>query len=132
MEKTKTISLGEINKISGQVVDAAIKVHSLLGPGLSESVYDHCLAHELSLKGLKVERQVPVPVIYKETRLEIGFRIDQLVQENLIVELKAVEEVLPIHEAQVYTYLRLTKSRVGLLLNFNVVSMKNGIKRIIL
>ncbi|HJT24452.1 MAG TPA: GxxExxY protein [bacterium] len=132
MEKVKTVSLGEINKVTGQVVDSAIKVHSLMGPGLLESVYEHCLAHELSLRNVKSERQVPIPVVYKGAELGIGFRIDLLVAESLIVELKAVEQILPIHEAQVYTYLRLTKSRVGLLLNFNVVSMKKGIKRIIL
>ncbi|SRR5579871_2881293 len=93
MEKVKAVSLGEINKVTGQVVDSAMKVHSLLGPGLLESVYEHCLAHELSLRGLKVERQVPVPVVYKDTQLEIGFRIDLLVEDCLILELKAVEEV---------------------------------------
>ena len=132
MTGIKTVSLGEINKITGKVVDAAIRVHTALGPGLLESVYEHCLAIELSSRGIKVERQVPIPVVYKRTRLEIGFRIDLLVDDCLIVELKAVEEVLPIHEAQVFTYLRLTGNRVGLLLNFNVISMKNGLKRIIL
>lgn len=124
--------LEEMNKITGIVVDAAMDVHSALGPGLLESVYEQCLAHELELRGLKVERQVAIPVVYKKAELEVGFRIDLLVQDCLIIELKAVETVLPIHEAQVFTYLRLTDSRVGLLLNFNVVSMKNGIKRIIL
>jgi GxxExxY protein len=132
MEKIKTTTLIEMNKITGQVVDASMKVHTALGPGLLESVYEHCLAHELSLRGLKVQKQVPVPVVYKNTQLEIGFRIDLLVEGCLIVELKAVELILPIHEAQIFTYLRLMNSRVGLLLNFNVVSMKKGVKRIIL
>src|SRR5689334_12538537 len=132
MEMIKTAPLIEMNKITGQVVDAAMKVHAALGPGLLENVYENCLAHELSLRGLKVQKQVPIPVVYKETQLEIGFRIDLLVEECLIVELKAVDSILPIHTAQVFTYLRLMNSRIGLLLNFNVVSMKNGIKRIIL
>lgn len=132
MKKLNSLALSETNKISGVVVDAAMAVHSELGPGLLENIYEHCLMHELSDRGLKVERQVPIPVVYKGNQLEVGFRIDLLVENTLIVELKAVETVLPIHEAQVFTYLRLTKSRVGLLLNFNVVSMKNGIKRIIL
>jgi GxxExxY protein len=132
MDKIPAKSLDEINEITGQVVDAAMKVHSALGPGLLESVYEACLAHELESRGLKVERQVSVPVVYDSVKLETGFRIDLLVQECLVVELKAVEQILPIHEAQIFTYLRLTGSRVGLLLNFNVVSMKKGIKRIIL
>jgi GxxExxY protein len=132
MKSLKQITLEEINKITGIVVDASMDVHSAMGPGLLENVYEHCLARELELRGLKVESQVPIPVVYKETELKVGFRIDLLVEDCLIIELKAVEAVLPIHEAQVFTYLRLTNSRVGLLLNFNVVSMKNGIKRIIL
>jgi GxxExxY protein len=122
----------EINKVSGQVVDASMAVHSALGPGLLESAYEACLSHELQERGLKVERQVPVPVEYKGKKLEVGFRIDLLVEKHVIVELKAVEEVLPIHEAQILTYLKLTGQRVGLLLNFNVLSMKKGIKRIAL
>jgi GxxExxY protein len=132
VEKVKIVPLIEINKVSGEVVDAAMDVHSALGPGLLESVYEHCLAHELLGRGLKVERQAPIPVVYKVTQLEVGFKVDLLVEDCLIVELKAVEEVLPIHEAQIFTYLSLTGSRVGLLLNFNVVSMKKGIRRIIL
>jgi GxxExxY protein len=127
-----TIPIEEINKISGQVVDAAMDVHTELGPGLLESAYEICLTHELNQRGLKVERQLPVPVLYKGQKLEMGFRIDLLVEKCLIVELKAVDEILPIHEAQILTYLKLTKNRVGLILNFNVTSMKKGIKRIIL
>jgi GxxExxY protein len=121
-----------INKVSGEVVDAAMEVHSALGPGLLESVYEACLSHELQQRGLKVERQLPVPVLYKDVQLEIGFRVDLLVEKCVIVELKAVESILPIHEAQVLTYLKLMGQRVGLLLNFNVVSMKKGLKRIVL
>jgi len=101
-------------------------------PGLLESVYEVCLAYELKEKGLKIEQQVSVPVVYKKIRLETGFRIDILVEKSVIVELKAVENLLPIHEAQVLTYLKLTGYRVGLLLNFNEVLIKNGIKRIVL
>ncbi len=132
MTKIQIVSLDELNKVSGEVVDAALDVHSALGPGLLENVYEYALAHELSERGLKVEKQVPIPVIYKNAQLEIGFRIDLLVEECLIVELKAVELILPIHEAQIMTYLKLTGCHVGLLLNFNVGSMKKGIKRIIL
>jgi|ERR1700722_1373898 len=132
MSKFEDASLDEINQLSGQVVDAAMKVHSALGPGLLEAVYEHCLAHELVSRGLKIQKQVPVPIIYNGEHLDAGFRIDLLVEECLLLELKAIEQVLPIHEAQVLTYLKMTKGRVGLLLNFNVLSMKNGIKRIIL
>ena len=128
----KPASLEEINRFSGEVVDAAMDAHSALGPGLLENVYEQCLAFELIQRGLKVEKQVPVSVLYKNVQMDIGFRIDLLVGDCLIVELKAVEQLLPIHEAQIFTYLRLTGSRVGLLLNFNVLSMKKGIKRIIL
>ena len=122
----------EINKITGEIIGAALVVHTELGPGLLESVYEICLARELQTKGLKVERQVPVPVTYCGEQLEVGFRIDLLVEEKVVVELKAVEKILPIHEAQVLTYLKLTKQRLGLLLNFNVVSMQDGIKRVAL
>jgi GxxExxY protein len=133
MEKSKNlIPIEEINKISGSVVDSAIEVHSTLGPGLLESVYEICLAQELTQRGLKVERQLPLPVIYKDKKLEIGFRIDLLVENCLIVELKVVDVILPIHEAQVLTYLKLTGNKVGLILNFNVVLMKDGIQRVIL
>ncbi len=126
------ISLEEINEMSGKVVDAAIEVHRSLGPGLLESVYETCLVQELMNRGLAVERQVPVPLCYKDVNLEVGFRIDVLVEKYLIVELKAIDKILPIHEAQVLTYLKLTGNRVGLILNFNVILMKHGIQRIIL
>ncbi len=122
----------EINKITGQIIGSAMAVHTALGPGLLESVYEACLTYELQSRGLKVERQVPVPVLYREVQLEIGFRIDLLVEKRVVVELKAVEKLLPIHEAQILTYLKLTGQRIGLLLNFNVVSMKKGIKRVAL
>ena len=122
----------ETNRISGQVVDSAMMVHTALGPGLLESVYETCLAFELENRGIKVQRQVPVGVKYKGVELEVGFRMDRLVGKTVVVELKAVEEILPIHEAQLMTYLKLTGHRVGLLLNFNVVSMKKGLHRIVI
>ncbi len=132
MEKKTSEISSHINKISGEIIDAAIQVHKAMGPGLLENVYEACLAHELREKGLKTEQQISVPVVYKKVQLEVGFRMDLLVEKLVIVELKAVERLLPIHEAQVLTYLKLTGHRVGLLLNFNEVLMKRGIKRIVL
>jgi len=107
-------------------------VHSTLGPGLLESVYEVCLAHELHKRGFKVQRQVVVPIEYDGLTFDEGFRIDLLVEDSIIVELKTVDTLLPIHEAQVLTYLRLTHNRVGLLINFKVKLLKQGIKRLIL
>ncbi|HTC22215.1 MAG TPA: GxxExxY protein [bacterium] len=130
--KTKIFPIEEVNEITGQIVDSAIEVHRVLGPGLLESVYEACLVREISNRGLKFERQFPVAVVYKNEKLDIGFRIDLFVGNCVVVELKVVEEILPIHEAQILTYLKLTGNRVGLILNFNVRWMKNGIQRIIL
>lgn len=115
--------------LTDQVIAAAIEVHRELGPGLLESAYEQCLCHELHLRGLTFRRQVELPVVYKGTRLDCGYCIDLIVDEQVIVELKAVEKLLPVHEAQLMTYLRLTKLRVGLLINFNVPVLKEGIKR---
>jgi GxxExxY protein len=123
---------GEINKITEAIVDSAYKVHSTLGPGLLENVYETCMVHELSKRGLKFERQKPVPVVYDNTRLDVGFRLDLLVENQVVVELKSVEKLLPLHEAQVLTYLKLSQCAVGLLLNFNVSLMKDGIRRMVL
>jgi GxxExxY protein len=120
----------EINDISGAVVDSAMKVHSQLGAGLLEHVYEVCLKHELEKRGLRVRSQVPVPVTYDGLVFDMGFRIDLLVEDAVIVELKAVEKFLPVHTAQLLTYLKLTKKPVGLLVNFNVAHLKNGIKRL--
>jgi len=122
----------ELDKAASEVVDASLKIHRTFGSGLLESAYEACLVHELKKRGLKVESQVPVPLIYEGVKLDIGFRIDLLVQGLLIVELKAVEELLPIHEAQVLTYLKVTGKRLGLLINFNVSLIKDGIQRVIL
>lgn len=118
------------NDIAQVVVDAAFQIHNQLGPGLFESVYEAVLTYELRKRGLKVETQVPVPVIYEEVHLEIGFRADLIVEEKLIVELKAIETVTPVHKKQLLTYLRLSNKHLGLLINFNVPLIKNGITRI--
>ncbi len=122
----------ELNVISGKVVEAALVVHSALGPGLLEGVYEICLFHELQKRDLKVERQVSLPVIYDGIKLEEGLRLDMLVEDALVLELKAIEEILPVHLAQILTYLKLSGRRLGLLINFNVVRIKDGIKRIVL
>ncbi|MEY2977234.1 MAG: GxxExxY protein [Prochlorotrichaceae cyanobacterium] len=120
------------NQIATKVVDAAFTVHSALGAGLLESVYEVCLEYELTKRGFKVDRQVALPVIYDNIRLDAGFRLDLLVNRCIIIELKSVETLLPVHTAQVMTYLKLSKHRLGLLINFNVPLIKNGIKRIVL
>ena len=122
----------DVDRLAKEVVDAAFKVHSTLGPGLLESVYEICLAHELSKRGLNIQTQVPFPIVYGDVRLDAGLRIDLVVENQLIVEIKAVETMLPVFEAQLLTYLKLTKMRLGLLINFNVSKVKDGIKRIIL
>lgn len=117
--------------LSNQVIGAAIEVHRHLGPGLLESAYEECLCHELSLRKVPHARQVPLPVEYKGIKLECGYRLDVLVDSLVILELKAVEQLEPIHEAQLLTYLRLSKLWLGLLINFNVPVVKNGIKRLV-
>lgn len=121
----------ELDEISGQVIGAAIAVHRELGPGLLESAYEACLVYELRHQGVRVAQQVPQPVFYKGLQLECGYRLDLLVDDRVIVELKAVETLLPIHQAQLLTYLKLRKLRLGLLINFNVPILKNGIKRLL-
>ena len=121
----------EINQVSGIVVDSAMKVHSALGPGLLESPYEACLARELRKRGLLVESQVPIPLSYEEEILDVGYRADLLVENSVLVELKSIETVLPIHKAQLLSYLRLSGKQVRLLINFNVEHLKDGIKRII-
>ena len=120
------------DELSGEIVGAAIEVHRQLGPGLLETAYEECLAHELALRGIPFERQKPIPLRYKDVRLDCGFRADFVVGGLVIVELKAVDELAPIHEAQVITYLKLTGCKLGLLLNFNVRLMREGIKRLVL
>ncbi len=120
-----------LNRISGTIVDAAIKVHTGLGPGLLENVYETCLAYELEKRGHKVERQVQLGVNYEGVKLDIGFKLDLLVDSEVIVELKAAEKLLPIHTAQILTYLKLSNCRLGLLINFNVPRLKEGISRFV-
>lgn len=121
----------EINEISGQVVDAAMKVHSALGPGLLENAYEACLEHELNKRGLRVERQVELPVVYDGVQIDLGYRLDLVVEGAVIVELKAVEKIAPIHEAQLLSYLKLSNKKLGLLINFNVLHLKDDIKRMV-
>ena len=118
------------NAVAAQIVDAAYQVHSTLGPGLLESVYELCLLHERKKRGLRVERQVSVPVIYDGLYLDAGLRLDLVVENLVLVELKAVEMLLPTHKAQVLTYLKLSSHRLGLLINFNSVLIKQGIRRL--
>jgi len=119
------------NDIAREVVDSAIKVHSALGPGLLETAYEGCLEHELLLRGLTARTQVPIPVRYKGASIDVGYRIDLLIDEKVVVELKAVEKLLPIHASQLLTYLRLGGYKLGLVLNFNTVHMRDGIKRVV-
>ncbi len=119
------------NQVSGAVIGAATDVHSALGPGLLEHIYSACLLHELRGRGLTVRCEVPLPVIYKEVKLDAGCRLDMLVNETVIVELKAVESLAPIHQAQLLTYLKLSGKRIGLLINFNTVHLRDGIKRMV-
>jgi GxxExxY protein len=121
----------DVEAVAHAIVDSAIKVHRALGPGLLESVYQQCLAYELTQAGLAVACEVNQPVTYREIEIQTGFRIDMLVKDCLIVENKTVEKLLPIHEAQLLTYLRLRNLRVGFLLNWNVLLMKYGIKRMV-
>ncbi len=118
--------------VARQVVDAAYAVHSALGPGLLEAVYEVCLVHELKKRGIKVERQVMLPVIYDNVQLDAGLRLDLVIGDCMIVELKAIENMLPVHKAQLLTYLKLSGYRLGLLINFNVPVIKNGIQRVAL
>jgi GxxExxY protein len=118
--------------LTGTIIDAGLKVHRALGPGLLESAYEHCLAYELSKRGAQVDRQVFLPVIYDGEKLDAGYRMDLLISNSVIVEIKAVDALTRLHEAQVLTYLRLSKIPVGLLLNFNVELFKDGIKRLVL
>lgn len=122
----------EINQITHEILDSAYKVHSVLGPGLLESAYRACLVYELRKKGLMVEEEKPLPLIYEEVKLDCGYRIDILVENMVVVELKTVEALNDVHTAQLLTYLRLSGNHVGLLLNFYTKSLKDGIKRFVL
>ncbi len=120
-----------LRRVTNLIIGAAIEVHRALGPGLLESVYETCLAHELTRAGVPMSRQVPIPLLYKGVRLETGFRADLVVDGCVLVEVKAAERLLPIHDAQVLTYLRLAGLRTGILLNFNVKLLKDGVRRLV-
>jgi len=121
----------DVDRVTAAIVDSAMKVHTALGPGLLESVYETCLKHELTKRGFKVEFQLWLPVIYDGVKMEGGYKIDLLVENAVIVELKVVERILEIHKAQLLSYLKLADKRVGLLINFNVVHLRDGIRRLV-
>ncbi|HRH66972.1 MAG TPA: GxxExxY protein [Bacteroidia bacterium] len=122
----------EINQITHSIIGAALKVHTELGPGLLESTYQECLYYELKQTGLLVQKEKPIPLIYKSVKLEVGYRCDLVIQNLVLVELKSIEAINDIHIAQMLTYLKLAKFKVGLLINFNVLHLKDGIRRLIL
>jgi GxxExxY protein len=119
------------HQLTHEIIGAAIEVHRFLGPGLLESACEECLCHELALRNLSVQRQVPVPVVYKEVKLECGYRLDIVVEKTVVLELKSIEAFSPVHEAVILTYLRLSGFKIGLLINFNVTILKEGIRRFI-
>ena len=133
--KTQAAEFDELpartEQIAREIVDAAIKIHRALGPGLLESVYEICLCHELAKRNIPFRRQLALPVVYEEIRLETGFRLDVLADDCVVVEVKAVETITPLYEAQLLTHLKLSGKRLGFLLNFNVPVMKQGIKRFV-
>ncbi len=120
------------NKLTEKVIGCAIEVHKSLGPGLLEAAYEQCLSKELTLEGIKFKTQDPLPVTYKGVRLECGYRVDFLVEKTLIIELKSIEKALDVHKAQILTYMKLANIKVGLLINFNVKLLRNGIQRFVL
>lgn len=121
----------EINKITEIIIGCAIEVHKHLGPGLLESTYEACLYYELTKKGIGVQRQVSLPLVYKEIRLEQGYRMDMLVENCIVLEIKMVEAIADVHTAQTLTYLKLSGAKVGLIINFNVLKLTNGVKRLV-
>ena len=125
------MELDKLNELTQKIIGCAIEVHKHLGPGLLESAYEECLSYELTKNGLFNERQVPVPVIYKEVKLEMGYRIDILVEKEVIVELKAIECLAPVHEAQILTHLKFAKKKIGLLMNFNSLKLTDQLRRFI-
>ena len=132
VKNKKSIIMEYLNSLSYEIIGAAYQVHSELGPRLLESTYEVCLEYELIKRGFKVERQKALPVIYDDKKLDAGYRIDLLVEDSIIVELKSVAAIEPIHKAQIMTYLKLSELSLGLLLNFNVTDMKKGINRFVM
>ena len=125
------MEMDELNELTKKIIGCAIEVHKQLGPGLLESAYEECLSYELTINGLYNERQVPVPVVYKEVKLDVGYRIDILVEKEVVVELKSIECLNPIHEAQILTHLKFAKKRIGLLMNFNSLKLTDQLRRFI-
>jgi GxxExxY protein len=123
--------LDELNKITEATIGAAIDVHRALGPGLLESAYQACLAYELIERGRKVEQQKPLPIVYKSVQLDAGYRLDLLIEDKVIVEIKSIDSIAPIHEAQLLSYLRLSEKKAGLIINFNVKVLRYGIRRLV-
>jgi len=121
----------QLNDLTHTIIGAAMEVHRALGPGLLESVYEACLVCELSERGLRIENQKPLPIVYKTVQLTCGYRIDLLVEDQIIVEAKAIEQLAPIHEQQLLSYLKLSNLKMGLLINFNVAVLKDGVRRIV-
>jgi len=121
----------KLNKITETIIGVAINIHRALGPGLLESAYEACMVYDLIKAGLKVEQQKPLPIVYRGVKLECGYRLDLMIANEVIVEIKSVEKLLPIHQAQLMSYLKLSDCKVGLLINFNVKVLKNGIKRVV-
>ena len=122
----------EFEELSNKIIGAAIEVHKIFGPGLLESAYEECLSYELQKNNLEVERQKPIPVVYKEIKLDCGYRLDILVNNEIIVEIKSIEGFAPVHTAQILTYMKFAEKKIGLLINFNVTRLKDGIKRYVL
>jgi GxxExxY protein len=127
----KTSEHQKINDLTEKIIGRAIEVHKGLGPGLLESAYEKCLCYELAQIGLKFEKQLPLPVVYKDVKLDCGYRMDIVVENLVILEIKAVEKLIPVHEAQLLSYLKIYNKKVGLLMNFHVPILKNGLKRIV-
>ena len=126
------IKYKDINELTGKIIGAAIEVHKTIGPGLLESAYEECLCRELELRGISFVRQKELPIEYKGIKLDCGYRMDLVVAESVVVELKAWDNLLPIHEAQLLTYMKLTRTKIGLLINFNFPNLRDGIKRLAL
>jgi GxxExxY protein len=132
LDTMETQYMDALNELARKVYFCALRVHQNLGPGLLESAYEECLFYEIQKDGLFVEKQKPLPLVYEEVKLEIGYRLDLIVENKLILEIKAVEALNPVHLAQLLTYLKLSKCKLGLLMNFNVAKLKDGVKRVIL
>ena len=125
------MDIERLNELTRRIIGCAIEVHKQLGPGLLESAYEECLSYELTINGMFNERQVPVPVVYKEVKLDVGYRMDILVEREVVVELKSIEYLTPVHDAQILTHLKFAKKRIGLLMNFNTLKLTNQLRRFI-